>query len=204
MFFSVDFELLGEIKPHDLKPGGADIQVFVLIHPKLLSFLSLFSLYLNPYHLPHPSWSFIFFIFVFPLSELLSSSSSILNFYLCFPFIRTFIIFLIHPELLLFYDFMFIHSELQSSFLYFYFFLILNLSKFTFTFSLSLSKTLKLLYRWLRRTRRSTWAWSPSGGWPGKQCCTELFWYLGAWVLGTCYLVLGTWAWSPSGGWQGR
>ena len=27
MFFSVDFELLGEIKPHDLKPGGADIQV---------------------------------------------------------------------------------------------------------------------------------------------------------------------------------
>ena len=29
MFFSVDFELLGEIKPHDLKPGGADIQVFL-------------------------------------------------------------------------------------------------------------------------------------------------------------------------------
>ena len=29
MFFSVDFELLGEIKPHDLKPGGADIQVFI-------------------------------------------------------------------------------------------------------------------------------------------------------------------------------
>ena len=27
MFFSVDFGLLGEIKPHDLKPGGADIQV---------------------------------------------------------------------------------------------------------------------------------------------------------------------------------
>ena len=27
MFFSVDFELLGEIKPHDLKHGGADIQV---------------------------------------------------------------------------------------------------------------------------------------------------------------------------------
>jgi len=27
MFFSVDFELLGEIKPHDLKPGGSDIQV---------------------------------------------------------------------------------------------------------------------------------------------------------------------------------
>jgi len=27
MFFTVDFELLGEIKPHDLKPGGADIQV---------------------------------------------------------------------------------------------------------------------------------------------------------------------------------
>jgi len=29
MFFSVDFELLGEIKPHDLKPGGADIQVII-------------------------------------------------------------------------------------------------------------------------------------------------------------------------------
>lgn len=29
MFFSVDFELLGEIKPHDLKTGGADIQVFI-------------------------------------------------------------------------------------------------------------------------------------------------------------------------------
>ena len=27
MFFSVDFELLGEIKPHELKPGGSDIQV---------------------------------------------------------------------------------------------------------------------------------------------------------------------------------
>jgi len=27
MFFSVDFELLGEIKPHELKPGGTDIQV---------------------------------------------------------------------------------------------------------------------------------------------------------------------------------
>ena len=27
MFFSVDFELLGEIKPHDLKPGGSEIQV---------------------------------------------------------------------------------------------------------------------------------------------------------------------------------
>jgi initiation factor 1A len=27
MFFSVDFELLGEIKPHELKPGGNDIQV---------------------------------------------------------------------------------------------------------------------------------------------------------------------------------
>jgi len=27
MFFSVDFELLGEIKPHELKPGGADIAV---------------------------------------------------------------------------------------------------------------------------------------------------------------------------------
>jgi len=27
MFFSVDFELLGEIKPHNLKAGGADIQV---------------------------------------------------------------------------------------------------------------------------------------------------------------------------------
>jgi len=27
MFFTVDFELLGEIKPHDLKTGGADIQV---------------------------------------------------------------------------------------------------------------------------------------------------------------------------------
>lgn len=27
MFFSVDFELLGEIKPHELKAGGADIQV---------------------------------------------------------------------------------------------------------------------------------------------------------------------------------
>jgi len=27
MFFSVDFELLGEIKPQDLKPGGADILV---------------------------------------------------------------------------------------------------------------------------------------------------------------------------------
>jgi len=27
MFFSVDFELLGEIKPHDLKAGGAEIQV---------------------------------------------------------------------------------------------------------------------------------------------------------------------------------
>ena len=32
MFFSVDFELLGEIKPHDLKPGGADIQVFICKH----------------------------------------------------------------------------------------------------------------------------------------------------------------------------
>ena len=31
MFFSVDFELLGEIKPHDLKPGGADIQVYYTI-----------------------------------------------------------------------------------------------------------------------------------------------------------------------------
>ena len=31
MFFSVDFELLGEIKPHELKPGGADIQVITLI-----------------------------------------------------------------------------------------------------------------------------------------------------------------------------
>jgi len=27
MFFSVDFELLGEIKPHELKPGGGDIRV---------------------------------------------------------------------------------------------------------------------------------------------------------------------------------
>ena len=27
MFFSVDFELLGEIKPHNLKPEGADIMV---------------------------------------------------------------------------------------------------------------------------------------------------------------------------------
>ena len=27
MFFSVDYELLGELKSHDLKPGGADIQV---------------------------------------------------------------------------------------------------------------------------------------------------------------------------------
>merc|ERR1719264_944974 len=27
LFFSVDFELLGEIKPHELKPGGNDIQV---------------------------------------------------------------------------------------------------------------------------------------------------------------------------------
>ena len=169
MFFSVDFELLGEIKPHDLKPGGADIQVFVLIHPglfilltfvnpkllsyisfpfihpELLSFVSLFFLHLNFYHLPHPSWN---------------SSFS----WIC------------------------VHAFSTS--IFFSLFLILNLSKFTF--SLSLSRTLKLLYRWLRRTRRSTWAWSLSGGWPGKQCWTELFWYLGAWVLGTCYLVL-TW-----------
>lgn len=27
MFFSVDWELLGEIKQHELKPGGADIAV---------------------------------------------------------------------------------------------------------------------------------------------------------------------------------
>ncbi len=27
MFFSVDWELLGELKQHELKPGGADIQV---------------------------------------------------------------------------------------------------------------------------------------------------------------------------------
>ena len=27
MYFSVDFELLGEMKPHELKPGGADILV---------------------------------------------------------------------------------------------------------------------------------------------------------------------------------
>jgi hypothetical protein len=27
MFFSVDFELLGEIKPHELKPNGGDIRV---------------------------------------------------------------------------------------------------------------------------------------------------------------------------------
>ena len=24
IYFSVDFELLGEIKPHDLKPGGSE------------------------------------------------------------------------------------------------------------------------------------------------------------------------------------
>ncbi len=27
MFFSVDWELLGEIKQHELKPGGAEIAV---------------------------------------------------------------------------------------------------------------------------------------------------------------------------------
>jgi hypothetical protein len=27
MFFSVDWELLGEIKQHELKPGGAEIPV---------------------------------------------------------------------------------------------------------------------------------------------------------------------------------
>lgn len=27
MFFSVDYELLGEIKSHELKPGGEKIQV---------------------------------------------------------------------------------------------------------------------------------------------------------------------------------
>ena len=27
MFFSVDFELLGEIKPHNLKPEGADCRM---------------------------------------------------------------------------------------------------------------------------------------------------------------------------------
>ena len=27
MYFEVDFELLGEIKPHELKPGGSEILV---------------------------------------------------------------------------------------------------------------------------------------------------------------------------------
>ena len=40
MFFSVDFELLGEIKPHDLKPGGADIQVYYTISGFLGDFIS--------------------------------------------------------------------------------------------------------------------------------------------------------------------
>ena len=45
MFFSVDFELLGEIKPHELKPNGADVRVTEENKVRTLKSLEFFAIF---------------------------------------------------------------------------------------------------------------------------------------------------------------
>ena len=175
MFFSVDFELLGEIKPHDLKPGGADIQVFVLIHPKLLSFLSLSSSILN----------FYLFIFVFSLSELLSSSSSILNFF----FFMTLCSSILNFNLLFFISISFLSWIFQSSlslFLYLY----LGHSN-SITGDWGEQGGVLGLGHWVEDDQVSSAELNYFGTWVLGTCYLVLTWYLGL-VLGTWYLGLVT------------
>ena len=85
-----------------------------------------------------------------------SLSSSIMNFYIFHL-----------SDNIIFWTLIYFMS-LSSSILNFYLLFLFYPEHYPSKLILSLSKTLKLLYRWLRRTRRSTWAWSPSGGWLGR------------------------------------
>ncbi|QQP39521.1 E3 ubiquitin-protein ligase [Caligus rogercresseyi] len=56
MFFCVDFEVLGEIKPHELKPGGSELKVSEENKEEYIELVCEWRMTRGIEERPSPSW----------------------------------------------------------------------------------------------------------------------------------------------------